>query len=72
MEKLFSRACGRQPVSFRLTPQQIIAHARQALIGHLEGNFDQSNIALTDKQRLAIFQEQTFRGQGFSAFSPIA
>merc|ERR1711970_609885 len=49
---------------------QITAHERQALIGHLEGNFDQSNTVLTDKQRLAIFQEQTFRRQGFGAFSP--
>merc|ERR1719369_78472 len=51
-------------------PQQLTARERQALIGHLDGNFDQTAIVLTDKQRLAIFQERRFRSQGFGAFSP--
>merc|ERR1719500_1260167 len=51
-------------------PQQLTSRERQALIGHLDGNFDQIAIVLSDKQRLAIFQERSFRSQGFGAFSP--
>ena len=59
-----------QQDSFPGSPtQQMAAHERQVLVGLLEDNFDQSNMAPTEEQRLAIFQEQNFRRQGFSAFS---
>ena len=50
-------------------PQQLSARERQALIGHLGGTADLTSVVLTDKQRLAVFQEKSLRSQGFGAFS---
>jgi len=50
-------------------PKVFSARERQALIGHLNGNYDQAALVLTENQKLAIQQENRIRGQGFGAFS---
>jgi len=50
-------------------PKVFSARERQALIGHLNGNYDQATLVLTENQKLAIQQENRIRGQGFRAFS---